>query len=66
MESADESLLLIKTRTELFEKLEKAVRQVHPYEVPEIVGVRIERGSRPYLDWIVKETSPIVKKTNKR
>lgn len=57
LDSADESLLLIKTRTELFEKLERTVKRIHPYEVPEIIGFRIERGSRPYLDWITNETT---------
>lgn len=58
LDSAEESMLLIKTRSELFGKLERAVRRVHPYETPEIIGFRVERGSRPYLDWIAKETKP--------
>lgn len=66
LESADESLLLIKTRSELFRKLERTVKRVHPYEVPEIIGVRIERGSGDYLDWMRKETRPGVEKTRRR
>jgi hypothetical protein len=49
-------LLLIKTRKELFEKLERTIKRTHPYAVPEIIGLRIEKGSRPYLGWITKET----------
>jgi periplasmic divalent cation tolerance protein len=56
LDSAEESMLLIKTRSELFGRVERAVRRVHPYETPEIIGLRVERGSRPYLDWIAKET----------
>lgn len=66
LDSADESLLLVKTRTELFDELERAIRRIHPYEVPEIVGFHVERGSKPYVDWIMKETKPIVKKTSRR
>lgn len=66
LDSADESLLLIKTRSELFEKLEQTIKQVHPYELPEIIGIRIEKGSRDYLDWIIGETTLTVKKTKRR
>jgi len=66
LESADESLLLIKTRSELFERLERAVKRVHPYETPEIIGLRIEKGNGPYLNWLLKETTPVVKKTARR
>lgn len=62
IDSADESLLLIKTRTELFEKLERAIKRVHPYEVPEIIGFSVEKGSEPYLDWIMRETGPADRK----
>ena len=58
LDSAEESILLIKTRSELFGRVEQAVRRVHPYETPEIIGLRVEKGSRPYLDWIAKETKP--------
>ena len=56
LDSAEESLLLIKTRKEHFEKLERTIRRIHPYEVPEIIGLRVVKGSRPYLGWITKET----------
>jgi len=66
LDSADESLLLIKTRSELFGRLEQTVKRIHPYEVPEIIGVRIERGSKDYLDWMLKETTPTAGKMNRR
>jgi len=65
LDSADESLLLIKTRAELFRRLERVVRQVHPYEVPEILGIRVEDGSRPYLEWITNETASVARKATK-
>jgi periplasmic divalent cation tolerance protein len=51
-----ECLLLIKTVADNFTPIEKRVRELHPYEVPEIVAVRISEGSKPYLDWIEKNT----------
>jgi len=66
LDSADESLLLIKTRSELFERLERAVKRIHPHETPEIIGFRVGGGSGSYLDWILEEIRPIVKKTRRR
>lgn len=51
-----EVLLLIKTRSDLYEELEAAILETHSYEVPEIVQVPIERGSANYLQWIVAST----------
>ena len=56
IESAVEWMVVMKTRETLYPKLEKAIRAMHPYEVPEIVATRIERGSRSYLDWVKSET----------
>jgi len=57
MESASETLLLIKTRANLVGELIEEVRRLHPYEVPEIVAVPISDGFKGYLDWIDEETA---------
>lgn len=54
----EEVLLLIKTRGDLFEMVAECVRQNHPYQVPEVIGVNINQGLTSYLDWIDKETAP--------
>jgi periplasmic divalent cation tolerance protein len=64
LESADESLLLIKTRTELFGKLVRAIKRIHRYEVPETIELRIARGNKSYLDWIKEETRTAAVRTN--
>ncbi len=51
-----EVLLVAKTRRELYDELEQAVRAEHPYEVPEIVAVGLERGLPAYLSWIDEAT----------
>jgi periplasmic divalent cation tolerance protein len=76
LEEASESLLLIKTRSSLFDDLERVVKQAHPYEVPEIVEIAMTRGHAPYLDWISRSTGtgranrspsrPIVEDANHR
>jgi periplasmic divalent cation tolerance protein len=52
----EEHPLLIKTTEERYAALEQAIRARHPYELPEIVAVRIERGLAAYLDWLAAET----------
>jgi periplasmic divalent cation tolerance protein len=54
---ADERLLVIKTAAGRYEELEKALRALHPYAVPEIVALPIERGLADYLAWLEKETT---------
>ena len=52
IESDDELLLMIKTRSERVEELSAAVTAAHPYDVPEVISAPIEQGSQKYLDWI--------------
>jgi len=52
----EEHPMLIKTTEERYAELEQAIRARHPYELPEIVAVRIERGLAAYLDWLAAET----------
>ena len=51
-----ELLLLIKTRTALFEAAIARIKAVHPYTVPEIVGTQFVAGFNGYLDWIDQNT----------
>ena len=52
-----ELLLLIKTRMALFQQVEGKIKELHSYEVPEIVAVPIIRGSETYLNWL-RESTP--------
>ncbi len=53
-----ESLLLMKTRAECFDELSRRVKEVHSYEVPEIIAMPIMVGNPDYLDWIRESTTP--------
>ena len=57
IETADEVPLWIKTRDELYQAVEEAIRARHPYELPEIVAVPFIHGYSPYVDWISAETA---------
>lgn len=52
VESANEVLALIKTTRSGFEALERKLSALHPYEVPEIIGLPAERISEAYLRWV--------------
>lgn len=52
VETAREFLLLMKTTRRRLRELEKKVRNLHSYEVPEIVTLQIVEGSEAYLEWL--------------
>ncbi|NJD26533.1 MAG: divalent-cation tolerance protein CutA [Betaproteobacteria bacterium] len=56
VESATEIPLLIKSTAAAYPALEARLRELHPYEVPEIVAVPVERGLPAYLNWVAAET----------
>jgi len=52
IDSAEEYMVFMKTDEKLFEELAERVRQLHSYEVPEIIALPIIKGFRKYLEWI--------------
>ena len=52
-----EALLIVKTSGRRYAALEKFVRSMHSYEVPEIIAFSVDHGLRPYLEWVHKETA---------
>jgi periplasmic divalent cation tolerance protein len=57
IETASETPVAIKTRASLYARVEAAIRERHPYELPEIVAVPITDGLPGYVDWIAAETT---------
>jgi periplasmic divalent cation tolerance protein len=57
VQTADETLLLVKTGRGCYAALEETVRAMHPYELPEILALPVEQGLKGYLDWIRQCTS---------
>ncbi|MEW6294280.1 MAG: divalent-cation tolerance protein CutA [Pseudomonadota bacterium] len=56
-ESAEEVPVLIKTTAARYAALEAAIRARHPYELPEIIAVPVDRGLPEYLAWVDSETT---------
>ncbi len=54
-----ESMLMIKTSAECFPRLRSRIRELHRYEVPEIIGVRLACGDEAYLAWVREVTAPL-------
>jgi len=57
VEDSPEHLLMIKTQAGRFSTLQARVKELHPYQVPEIIAVDIEQGSTQYLDWLRESTA---------
>lgn len=52
-----ERLLIVKTQHRLLDPLIERIRELHSYDLPEIIAMPIVGGSVPYLDWIREETA---------
>ena len=52
IDTADEFMVLMKSRGDLFAELSETVKALHSYEVPEIIALPMVDGSKSYLDWL--------------
>ena len=52
IETAEEWQCWAKSRRELYDEVERAIRRIHPYEIPEILALPILAGSADYLKWL--------------
>lgn len=52
-----ETLLLIKTREDRLPDLARRLREIHPYDVPELLCLTPESGLSPYVDWVLSEAA---------
>ena len=52
IEKAEEFLMILKSGKHLFERVTDVVKTMHSYEVPEILSIPVEEGSKTYLDWL--------------
>jgi periplasmic divalent cation tolerance protein len=61
VESAKEFLLVLKTTGKRFAAVERVVRELHTYKVPEIIALPVIGGARSYLNWISESVAPAKK-----
>ncbi len=52
IENAEECLILMKSRLDLFEKVSERVKALHSYDVPEILALPVVKGSTDYISWL--------------
>jgi periplasmic divalent cation tolerance protein len=58
IEEAQETMVFFKTAAARFEGLQTRLRTLHPYEVPEIIAIRVADGLPEYLQWVAESTAP--------
>ena len=57
IERGEERQLIIKTTAEQLPKIEEAFRELHPYDIPELIALEIVGGSQRYLEWVTASVS---------
>ncbi|HPN72698.1 MAG TPA: divalent-cation tolerance protein CutA [Candidatus Omnitrophota bacterium] len=57
VERSEESVIVLKSRTSLFEKLSKKIKENHSYDLPCIVSIPLKNADRDYSEWVLRETS---------
>lgn len=55
LDSAEESLLIVKTKASLLSEIVSLVKEIHSYDIPELIALPIIGGNQDYLEWIQKE-----------
>jgi len=58
IETAEEHPLFAKTTRDRYPLVEQVIRELHPYELPEIIAVPLGGGLPAYLEWVAAETRP--------
>lgn len=53
---SEEVLCIVKSRSELFSDIEKIVKKIHSYDIPEIIAIPIVQGSKEYTEWVENVT----------
>lgn len=62
MEDQKEFIALFKTTAKSVKRLKAEIARLHPYEVPEIVELKMSDVSRSYLSWLAESTDSVPKK----
>ncbi len=57
VEEGREWLLIAKTTMDLLDRVTARVKELHSYQVPEVVAIRVEGGNKEYLDWVGESVS---------
>lgn len=58
LQTDEETILVMKTREQLVDTVLAELKAIHPYKVPELLSLPVEKGNPDYLDWVDEETAP--------
>ena len=58
IEQGNEALVLFKTTSARFAAFQETLKSLHPYDVPEIIALPVERGLPEYLRWVIDSSEP--------
>lgn len=59
IDEADEFLVFMKSKKELFRRLSERAKEIHSYHVPEIITLPVVEGTSSYLDWLDASLQPV-------
>ena len=59
IDEADEFLVFMKSKKELFKRLSNRAKEIHSYHVPEIIALSVVEGTPSYLDWLDASLEPV-------
>jgi periplasmic divalent cation tolerance protein len=59
LQQEQETPVVIKSTTEAYDELERAIRELHPYTLPEIIALPVAQGHADYLGWVAAECKPV-------
>ncbi len=59
IDEAKEFLVFMKSRKELFRRLSSRIKEIHSYQVPEVIALTIIKGLPPYLEWLEASLQPV-------
>jgi len=53
VQNEEEVVLIIKSSPKALDRLTQAIKELHPYDVPEVAAIPVVGGSKEYLEWVV-------------
>ncbi|MGA7369555.1 MAG: divalent-cation tolerance protein CutA [Nitrososphaeraceae archaeon] len=62
----EEFIALFKTTKKKARELRNRIEKQHPYNIPEILEISVDKASKPYLDWLIGSTSTVIRDTRRR
>ena len=53
IQTDQEDILIIKTKEELIDPLTQKIKEIHPYDIPEVIALKVKGGNKDYIQWVL-------------